>query len=379
MELSIIETLEQSKAKGKALLEEAHSLLAAAGLTFTGTATDRKKLYYEVGLQCPESHWLFVGQTVSENVDKHVIEKAGTTMRLFYDREHLAVVEQFVTKDEAQSNTKWLTLRQAEQEWRQLTKKYNVDGKPTPKKTKVAAVTDEAQLLAAWFAKQDDATLSVLADVWTENGDPRGEFVHLSLADKPTEAFVKKHGGKLVGPARPYLRDWHFGANGIVDYAETEVGNVIKGIDQLTRINPKLCLTITALKTQKIAAELAKVSLAPLYYAGTTMGLGGGGCMMNDKILIAAAPAWRGVKRFSLSTRGVTGKNLSPAALQKFLDQLAPGVEYVLFDHWTRADEPNALPPVKAYTDVLRKHANTKTAQLQTDYKKLRGDLGLSA
>lgn len=390
---TIIETLQGSAADGKAFVAEAKKLLAAAGLTLPDAKGSTKELLLtRIAAQRPETTWLEVGERAGDGVEKHVATGRWTTaVTLFYDRPRLAVIEHHVRGVEGDHDHQaWAEVKRfadaakADVLWARYAKKYKLGttaaaAAPTAKLKVSTAVAGEAALMKQWFEKQDDATLSVLADVWMEAGDPRGEFVRLSLAGQPTDALRKKHGGKLVGPARPFLRDWEFGPNGIVNNASTEVANVIQGIDAIARIHPRLCLTITSLKTQKIAAELAKVSLAPLYYAGTAMGLGGGGCMLNDKVLVAAAPAWRGVKRWSLSARGVLPTNFTPAGLAGFLDQLAPGVEYVLFDHWTNPDEANSIPPLKAYTDVIRKHPNTRAAQLATDFHKLRGDLGLTS
>lgn len=94
-----------------------------------------------------------------------------------------------------------------------------------------------------WSKPQDAATLRVLADLWAEKGELRGEFVQLSLLPQRTPAQEKRlsqllrDGGKLIGPARPYLREWRFGANGVVDTARCEADKLVEGIASLAKVS----------------------------------------------------------------------------------------------------------------------------------------------
>jgi hypothetical protein len=241
----------------------------------------------------------------------------------------------------------------------------------------------EDGLYATWLERGDDETLRVLADSWAQNGDPRGELVQLSLIAAPNAeqtqrraAMIKKLGGALIGPARPYLREWEFGARGIVEVARCESGKLVEGIAVLSRVNPRLCLCVTSLKTRAQAAAFAKISLAPFYFVGFTSGLIGamGGSPLADNTLVTIAPAFRGLKRFSLQARGWAGDSFTPDGLTKFAAQLDGGVELVVIDHWTSPDR-TPLPPVERYVEVLQSHRAFAGATIETDCRKLRAHL----
>jgi hypothetical protein len=242
---------------------------------------------------------------------------------------------------------------------------------------------NEAELYATWLARGDDEVLRVLADLWAQQGDPRGELVQLSLIATPNAeqtdrraAIIKKLGGALVGPARPYLREWEFGARGIVEIARCESGKLVEGIAELSRVNPRLSLCVTSLKTRAQAAAFATISLAPFYYAGFTSGLIGsmGGTNFTDSVLVAIAPAFRGLKRFGLQARGFAPDCFTPDGLVKFADQLDGGVELVVLDFWT-SDQRTPLPPLERYVEVLQSHRAFAGATIETDYRKLRAHL----
>ncbi len=242
---------------------------------------------------------------------------------------------------------------------------------------------NEDALYATWLERGDDEALRVLADLWAQRGDPRGELVQLSLIAAPTAeqterrtAMIKKLGGALVGPARPYLREWEFGTRGIVEVARCESGTLVEGMAVLSRVNPRLSLCVTSLKTRAQAAAFSKISLAPFYFVGFTSGLIGsmGGSPLVDNTLVAIAPAFRGLKRFSLQARGWVGDCFTPDGLTKFADQLDGGIELVVLDFWT-SDQRTPLPPVERYVEVLRSHRAFAGATIETDYRKLRAHL----
>jgi hypothetical protein len=223
------------------------------------------------------------------------------------------------------------------------------------------------QLQAHWFQNPNDASaLAILADLWVEQGDPRGEFVQLALLSNPTEeqlarkaSLEKKQAGKLVGPARPHLREWSFGANGIVERARCEADKLIEGIGEIGQLNPFLALCVTSLKKVSTAKALATISLAPIYHVAFTPNIIGslGGSNLTDKTLSTIGPAFRGVKNISLMARGFQDGCFSPAGLAHFAMHLQ-GVEFFGLDYYTTASEgKHALAPLDEYVEVISKHA----------------------
>ncbi len=168
---------------------------------------------------------------------------------------------------------------------------------------------------AYWRDPTDLNALRVWADALTEAEDPRGEFIALSvLAERTDEqtarlgALFKKLGGKLVGPARPFLRTYTFGANGLVDGITTEAPNLIAGFELIAELNPRLSVTVTSLKKKQFHAAFAKL---PLHrFAFVNLSWNG----LTDDWFVAIAPALQGVKRLNLNFNNVTGAGLRRAA-----------------------------------------------------------------
>jgi len=267
----------------------------------------------------------------------------------------------------------------ADVHWARLAKKYKFESSvllPAPKASKPMPAkggSDDA-LLEAWWKKPDDLDrLRVLADSWAEQGDPRGEFVQLSLIAEPSpaqiakrESLLKKLGGALVGPARPALREWELGPQGIVTRARCEADKLAEGIDAVSKLNPLLCLCVTSLKTRATAAALAKVSLSRIHFVSFTMGLIGsvGGSNVSDAALRAAAPAFRGVKNLALQARGYGNECFTPEGLLFLADHLE-GIEYFALDYAHAAADQGktALPPMREYVDVVTTHPAFRSLQ----------------
>jgi hypothetical protein len=232
-------------------------------------------------------------------------------------------------------------------------------------------------MAALWTDPSDTAALRVLADAWAEAGDPRGEWVQLSLVASPTaeqlarkKTLLGKYGGALVGPARPFLREWDFGQHGLVARARCEADMLAAGIAAVEQLNPELWLTVTSLKKRATIEAVSKVSFAKLYFVAFTMGIIGsnGGSNLTDKALVGIAPAFRGVRRIALQARGFRPDCFEPEALRTFADALED-VAFFALDFYTeagRAKQP--LPSLERYLAVLQGHKAFKRAKVVVGY-----------
>lgn len=91
----------------------------------------------------------------------------------------------------------------------------------TANKRPAAAKHDLAALEAAVYADpDDDAPRSVYADALVEQGDPRGEFIHLQLRGDPAKKLAAAHGKTWLGPFAPFLRAKFAFARGFLDTCE---------------------------------------------------------------------------------------------------------------------------------------------------------------
>ena len=213
---------------------------------------------------------------------------------------------------------------------------------------------------AFWKNPDDLDALRVFADVLSEKGDPRGEFSQLSLLTDPTEEQTKKRttiekklGGQLVGPARPFLRIFRFGADGLVSWVTCEAPKLVQGFEHLRWLHPRLTLEVTSLRTKTMAtiAEMVKLPLREI------------GCLrieangLSDKAAKALAPGLAGVKHLSLATNDITGeglrgmaphlKDLEFLALRPSVAQL-PQRQQVLAGWIEALCEPDAFPNLRA-------------------------------
>jgi uncharacterized protein (TIGR02996 family) len=175
-----------------------------------------------------------------------------------------------------------------------------------------------AKLLETFWKKPDDLQpLRVWADLLSEHGDVRAEFIQLSLLGKRTDAqyerralLEKKEAGRLVGPARPFLRKWFFGATGLVARADCEADKLLAGFESIAALSPRLELVVTSLrkKTAVTISELVKLPLSRVWYWRLESNA------LSDKSVIALAPGLEGVKHLSLQFNDVTGTGLTGMA-----------------------------------------------------------------
>lgn len=387
-EPTIVEALESSSAPAAKLLTQAQKLLTDAGLKMPAVKgkLSADQLLNLVKANVPAAHWVTVGEKAGKQVEsRDAVGKWTTRVSCHYDRSRHIVVEHHIRGDlnDLDQVDAWADVKKfkdaakADVQWARYGKKYRFESGVAPKPVVVKAAApkgaNDAALFEAWAKKpSDENALRVLADAWAENGDPRGEFVQLSLLKNPNadqkakrDAIAKKAGGALVGPARPFLREWQFGSNGVVEIARTEADKLPEGIGAISTLNPSLCLAVTSLKKLATAEALATISLAPIHYVSFAPGLIGSldGSNIPDKALRAAAPAFRGVKNLSLMVRGYVGDCFLPDAFRVLADQLE-GIEYLALHFYTgEAPGKVALPPVGAYVDVITSHPNFKSLQ----------------
>jgi len=229
-----------------------------------------------------------------------------------------------------------------------------------------------------WKNPKDDAALRVWADALIERGDPRGEYIQLCLVANPTAeqtakraTLVKKAGGKLVGPAREYLREWSFGPNGLVDRARCEDGMLASGIDVIGALNPRLCLTVTSLKKKPIVAALGAVSLERIHYIDFCQNVMGshGGTNISDKNLATLAPALAKVRHLALSCRGYADECFTANGLRTLGDKLQ-AIELLSISYHRSGEGPYEdrdrprLPLFSEYADVITTSAGFHTLKV---------------
>lgn len=200
--------------------------------------------------------------------------------------------------------------------------------KAAPAAQKVALDPADAAFRKAFWANPDDLTaLKVWADALIERGDERGEFIRLCMLEDPSEeqyersrTMLKKLGGKLVGPARPFVRTFDFDQHGLVRSVTAEAPRVVEGFDLIAALHPRLRLSVTSLRTKTMAviAELRKHPLGLIH----TLDLSANG--LSDGACAALAPGLEGLKRLDLSHNDVTGQGLGAMAPHlKRLERLA--------------------------------------------------------
>jgi uncharacterized protein (TIGR02996 family) len=208
-------------------------------------------------------------------------------------------------------------------------------------KAKLPTSAKSAALWEQYWQKPSDELLRVYADALEQEGDPRGQFIQLSLAGDTAKdqcgVYQRKHGGELVGPAKWLLREVEFAENGLVEKARTELPKLVSGVGEINQLSPRLILTLTSIKTLKDAQALGAVSAAALgriYMIDFGMITGSfGGCQLNDKQLAAIAPAFAEVEHLQLSCRGAEGKAFSPKGLRAF-GKHATKLRYLSVDYY---------------------------------------------
>lgn len=218
-----------------------------------------------------------------------------------------------------------------------------------------------AKLLEAFWKNPDDAKpLGVWADLLVEHGDVRAEYVQLSLLENRTDAqderrrsLEKKEAGRLVGPARPALRQWSFDRHGLVNSALCEADKLVANFEVIAALHPRLELSVSSLrkKTMATIAELIKLPLASIWYLRLEANA------LSDKAVIALAPGLKGIKHLNLEGNDVTGVGLAGMAPHlEALEFLGLGTSMAQRDQrvevmasWVDAlTAPGAFPKLKA-------------------------------
>jgi hypothetical protein len=210
-----------------------------------------------------------------------------------------------------------------------------------------------------WNDPGSKDALRVWADALIERGDPRGEYVQICLEGSPAKdkrrALEKKLGGKLVGPAREYLREWSFGPDGLVESARCEAVRLAAGAEEIGRLNPHLMLTVTSLKKKTVYDQLAKVSLHRIHCVDFTRY---GGTQVKDKALAAVVPALSQVRNLAFSCRGYGNQCFSPDTLRA-LGEAHEGIEFLFLDYYQAGTGPYEDPskprlaPIEDYAEVI--------------------------
>lgn len=236
---------------------------------------------------------------------------------------------------------------------------------------------DHSRAAEAYRAHPTRESLRVWADALAEAGEPRGEFIQLSVLEAPTPEqaarrarLLKQLGGRLVGPARPFLRGWRFGDDGLVAWAETEAARFVEGFELIADLNPRLQLAVTALRKKPVRAAVAGLPLRRLHYLRLEWNA------LDDAALAGLAPALVGVRNLSLAFNDLTADgvaHLAPHAGE--LEYLALGTSTrqmadggAIGDGWVRCLVEKAgfsalrdvslfnyqRPPAAALLDALR-------------------------
>jgi len=238
--------------------------------------------------------------------------------------------------------------------------------KATPAKPAADSAVATRLFEQYWQNPDDKDVLRVWADALAEQGDPRGELVHLSLIAQPTDeqrearvALLKKAGGKLVGPAREFLREWSFGSDGLVEAARAEADKVAAGIEAIGRVHPHLVLTITSLKKKPVIEAFSKISLERIYFVDFTSITGShGGTPLSTRTLAAIAPALARVRHLALSCRGYADDCFTPEGLLA-LGEACRALEVLAIDYYQAGAGPYEdparprLPPAEEYARVI--------------------------
>jgi uncharacterized protein (TIGR02996 family) len=174
---------------------------------------------------------------------------------------------------------------------------------------------DDRLRLAFWPNPEKLDALRVWADFLNEQGDPRGEFIQLSVLEAPTPeqrarclSLKKRLGGKLVGPARPFLRTWVFGGQGLVTSVVCEAPLFIEGFDHICHLNPRLTAAVTAVRKQDTLEKMGTLALHRIQSLILEWNA------LTDAGLIQIGPALEGVKNLSLAFNQITGAGLRAIA-----------------------------------------------------------------
>lgn len=230
---------------------------------------------------------------------------------------------------------------------------------------------DDPFRLAFWANPDDVGALRVWADSLSEQGDPRGEFIQLSVLDGPSAAQQARHAslarsqkGKLVGPARPFLRTWSLGEQGLVTSVTCEASKFIEGFDEIVGLHPRLTAHVTAVRKEDTFARFARLELHRLAFVTLEWSA------LTDAGLIAIAPALKGLKNLSLAYNLVSGAGLRAIApFVKELEYLALGTALKQRDDGAAIGNgwADALCDTGAYKNLRAVHMFNYTADPSPD------------
>ena len=155
----------------------------------------------------------------------------------------------------------------------------------------------------------------------------------------------------LAGPGGEALREMVIGSDGLLARARVEAPRLVERIDEITRLNPRLVLTITSIKSLRQAKELGATSLGDVFLVDFNA-MSGAGLSLDDKLLAALAPALANVRHLTLSCRG--SKFFTPDGLRA-LGRHLKRIRYLGFDYYDIPYVPGSeLPPeAHAYAAVI--------------------------
>lgn len=128
-----------------------------------------------------------------------------------------------------------------------------------------------------WKAPQDRKALSVWADHLIEQGDPRGEFIALSIrvqtasaAERPAlekerKKMIRSRGAQFLGAARPLVNLFSFDDWGLLESVEVQAPKVSAALPSLLALTPRMRLSISQLSPLSRLTGLDRVDLSEVW------------------------------------------------------------------------------------------------------------------
>ncbi len=354
----------------RAFGEKMRMLLTQSGLPVPTLGGDPEECLHRMLAIAPAAGWLRPGEKLDAAPEQRPVRRRNRdalSTTLWFDRPRNVVATQAIFGTEGEygynptvSPKRYPTEAKANDAWAKLLKKYRVAGAGDPVvpervKPTTRAVTETERVLKQklWAHPDDERVLQVLADLWVEQGEPRGEFVQLSLLPNPTAeqrlrraAMVKKLNGKLIGPAREALTWWSFGPNGLIAEANTDAERFVKWRDDVCALNPLLRLTIST-RDARAVEQMAKASLGGIHFLELET-------QLDDAKLRTLAPSLAEVKNLSLTLSGRAERAFTPAGLAAVGDRLK-SLEYLGL-HELITSEGVGVAPLQAYLEVIVGH-----------------------
>ena len=209
-------------------------------------------------------------------------------------------------------------------------------------------------LAVYWKNPADPTPLRVWADLLTASGDPRSEFIALSLTDDLSPAQDKRHealrrsGGQLVGPTRDFLRKWAFGQRfgRARDLRGPEVGRRLRAHRELEPAAGSQ-VTSVAKRAKQTLAALAKLPLCrfPVLWLEANS--------LTDEALATLAPSLVGVKELSLGQNEVTAEGLGVLKQLKGFKG-STSINRAWLDDWSLCSPPSGSSVINGWALTLR-------------------------